>query len=228
MHDEAGRIVLDSPQTVEAVKFMQALYRGAITEEVFTWDPSSNNRMLLAGHGSLTLNAISITRTGETQKIPIADQIYLAPAARGPVRQIGLMHLMHAYVIWKFARNPDGAKQFLVDYTRSFRDAFLASRFYNIPCFPATVPDLKDLVARDDSANPPDKYALLAEVENWTTTIGYPGYANAVIDETFSEWIISDMFAAVARDRATPEEAVRSATARVNAIHAKWKAAGKV
>ncbi len=228
VHDEAGRIVLDSPQTIEAVKFMQALYRGAITEEVFSWDPSSNNRMLLAGHGSLTLNAISITRTGETQKIPIADQIHLAPAARGPVRQIGLMHLMHAYVIWKFARNVDGAKQFLVDYTRSFRDAFLASRFYNIPCFPATVPDLKELVAMDASANPPDKYALLAEVENWTTTVGYPGYANAVIDETFSEWIISDMFAAVARDRATAAEAVRTATARVNAIHAKWKAAGKV
>ncbi len=228
VHDENNRIVLDSPQTIEAVKFMSAMYREAMTEEVFSWDPSSNNRAMLAGHGSLTFNAISITRTGESQKIPIADQIHLAPAARGPVRQIGLMHLMHIYVIWKFARNIDGAKQFLVDYVRDFRDAFLASRFYNFPCFPDTVPDVKSLVANDDEATPKDKYSVLSQVEDWTTTIGYPGFANAVIDETFSEWIISDMFAAVARNRATAEDAVRMADARVKAIYAKWQAAGKV
>ncbi len=228
VHDEESRIVLDSPATIDAVKFMRSLYQEAMTEEVLTWDPSSNNRMLLAGHGSLTLNAISITRTGESQKIPIAEQIHLAPAARGPVGQIGVMHLMHAYVIWKFARNIDGAKQFLVDYVKSFRDAFLASRFYNFPCFPDTVPDLKSLVAQDDAASPADKYSVLSQVEDWTTTIGYPGFANAVIDETFSEWVISDMFASVARDRASPEEAVKIAVAKVNRIHQKWKAAGKV
>ncbi len=228
VHDEDGKIVLDSPATVEAVKFMKALYKDAMTEEVLSWDPSSNNRMMLAGHGSLTLNAISITRTGESQKIPIADHIHLAPAARGPAGQIGVMHLMHAYVIWKFARNIDGAKQFLVDYVRNFRSAFLASGFYNFPCFPDTVPDLKSLVAVDNAATPADKYSVLSQVEDWTATIGYPGYANAVIDETFSEWIISDMFAAAARDRSSPEEAVKAATAKVNKIHAKWKASGKV
>ena len=228
VHDGDGRIVLDSPETVEAVKFMKSLYQEAMTEEVLSWDPSSNNRMMLAGHGSLTLNAISITRTGESQKIPIADQIHLASAARGPAGQIGVMHLMHAYVIWKFARNIDGAKQFLVDYVKNFRDAFLASGFYNLPCFPDTVPDLKSLVAVDKNATPEAKYSVLSQAEDWTTTIGYPGFANAVIDETFGEWIISDMFAAAARNRSSPEQAVKIATAKVNDIYAKWKAAGKV
>ena len=228
VHDEDTRIVLDSPETVEAVKFMKSLYQESMTEEVLSWDPSSNNRMLLAGHGSLTLNAISITRTGESQKIPIADQIHLAPAAKGPVRQIGIYHLMHAYVIWKFARNVDGAKQFLVDYVKNFREAFLASGFYNFPCFPDTVPDLKQLVQEDKQASPSNKYGILSEVEQWTASLGYPGTANAVIDETFSEWIISDMFASAARNRSTPEEAVKLAARRVRDIHAKWTAAGKV
>ncbi|MDH3219401.1 MAG: carbohydrate ABC transporter substrate-binding protein [Gammaproteobacteria bacterium] len=228
VHDEDGRIVLNSPETVEAVKFMKSLYRDAMTEEVFSWDPSSNNRMMLAGHGSLTFNAISITRTGESQKIPIADNILLAPAARGPVRRIGSMHLMHAYVIWKFARNIDGAQHFLVDYVRNFRDAFLASRFYNLPCFPATVPDIDALVAVDEAATPGNKYSVLSQADEWTTTIGYPGYANAVIDETFGDWVISDMFSAVARDRSTPEESVKIATKKADAIYSKWKAAGKV
>lgn len=228
VQDENGLPVLNSPQTIEAVKYMRALYNEAMTEEVFSWDPSSNNRMLLAGHGSLTLNAISITRTGESQKIPLADQIMLAPPAGGPVQQIGLYHLMHAYVIWKFAMNKDGAKQFLVDYVKNFRDAFLASGFYNFPCFPDTVPDLNSLIARDSNAKPDNKYSILSDVVKSTTSMGYPGYANAFVDETFSQWIISDMFSSAVRGRMSPEDAVRVAAGKVASIHSKWKAAGKV
>ena len=54
-----------------------------MTDEVFTWDASSNNRMMLAGQGSLALNAISITRTGENEKIAVADNIWLAKSAKG-------------------------------------------------------------------------------------------------------------------------------------------------
>lgn len=223
-----GQPSLDSPQTLEAIRFMKALYNEAMTEEVFTWDPSSNNRMLLAGHGSLVLNAISITRTGESQKIPLANRILLAPPAKGPTRRLGLMHLMHIYVIWKFARNIEGAKRFLVDYMSEFREAFLASKFYNFPCFPNTVPDIENLLANDPAATPPDKYRVLLDAADWTTTVGYPGYANAAIDEIFSKRVISTMFAQVARGRMTPEDAVRGATNRVSDIFAVWREKGKV
>lgn len=223
VQDEEGRIILNSPQTIEAVKFVKALYENAMTEEVLTWDPSSNNRMMLSGQGSLALNAISITRTGETQKIPVAERIWLTEAAEGPVRRIGLIHLMHVYVIWKFARNIEGAKQFLVDYLGYFRDAFLASKFYNLPCFPDTVPDLKSLVSLDSAATPNNKYAMLADVPKWTSAVGYPGYANAVIDETFSKWVVSSMFAEVARGRMTPEDAVKTAHTKTIDIYNKWQ-----
>jgi multiple sugar transport system substrate-binding protein len=223
-----GRIVLDSHQTIEAVKFVKALYQNAMTEEVLSWDPSSNNRMMLSGQGSLALNAISITRTGETQKIPVSERIWLTRAAAGPAQRIGLIHLMHVYVIWKFAKNIDGAKQFLVDYVSSFRDAFLASRFYNLPCFPETVPDLKTLVQHDAIASPNDKYSMLADVPDWTTAVGYPGYANAVIDETFSSWVISSMFADAARGRVSPEAAVKAAHAKTLDIYGKWQQRGKI
>jgi len=78
-----------------------------MTDEVFTWDAAANNRMMLAGQGSLALNAISITRTGENEKIAVADNIWLAKAAKGPVRRMGLEHVMDVYVIWKFAENID-------------------------------------------------------------------------------------------------------------------------
>jgi multiple sugar transport system substrate-binding protein len=223
-----GHPGLKSPQTLEALKFVKALYQESMTDEVFTWDASSNNRLLLAGRGSLTLNAISITRTGENQKIPLADRIWLAKAVKGPVRRIGLMHLMDVYVIWKFADNIEGAKQFLVDYVGNFRQAFLASQFYNFPCFPRTVPDLQALITDDPQASPRDKYKVFTDVSEWTTNVGYPGYANAAEDEIFHSWVISNMFARAAAGKATPEEAMNQADKEVRHIFQKWAEQGKV
>lgn len=227
VQDESGRPILKSPQTLEALKFVKALYQETMTDEVFTWDASSNNRQMLSGRGSLTLNAISITRTGENQKIPIADKIWLAKPAEGPVRRIGLKHLMNVYMIWKFADKIEGAKQFLVDYVGNFRQAFLASQFYNFPCFPQTVPDLKSLIAGDAQATPTNKYAIFGDVADWVVNVGYPGYANAAIDELFGSWAVSNMFAYVASGKMSAAEALSQTDREVKRIFGKWQALGK-
>ena len=228
VQDADGNPVLKSKNTVEAVKFVKALYEETMTPEVFTWNAASNNRFMLAGKGSLALNAISITRTGENKKIPVSDNIWLAKAPAGPVRRIGLEHVMDVYVIWKFAKNIDGAKQFLVDYIGNFKRGFMASEYYNFPCFPDTVPDFKKLLANDPKATPPDKYKVLEDVLDWATNVGYPGYANAAIDEIFSTWIISTMFAKAAQGALSPEAAVNEAAKAVDRIFKKWRAKGKV
>jgi multiple sugar transport system substrate-binding protein len=226
--DAEGRVALKSPETLEALKFVRALYKESMTDEVFSWDASSNNRLMLAGRGSVTLNAISITRTGENQKIPVADRIALAKAAKGPVRQVGLQHLLDVYVIWKFADNIEGAKKFLIDYVGNSRQVFLASQFYNFPCFPQTVPDLQALIAADPKAVPAGKYKVLNDVTSWTVNLGYPGYANAAIDEIYNNWIISTMFAKCASDRLRPDEALAEADKMARTIFQKWQAQGKV
>ncbi|ETW98950.1 MAG: hypothetical protein ETSY2_41860, partial [Candidatus Entotheonella gemina] len=38
VQDEAGRPILNSPQTLEALRFVKALYQEAMTDEVFTWE----------------------------------------------------------------------------------------------------------------------------------------------------------------------------------------------
>jgi multiple sugar transport system substrate-binding protein len=135
---------------------------------------------------------------------------------------------MDVYVIWKFAENIEGAKQFLVDYIGNFRQGFLASEFYNFPCFPQTVPDLQKLIAHDPKATPPDKYKVLSDVLDWATNVGYPGYANAAIDEIFSTWTVSTMFAQVAAGKMSPEDALTQADTEVRRIFQKWRERGKV
>ncbi|HEY7240358.1 MAG TPA: extracellular solute-binding protein, partial [Burkholderiales bacterium] len=221
--DESGNLAINSPQTLDALKFVKALYQECMTPEVFAWDPSSNNRQMLAGRSSLILNAISVTRAGENDKLPIHEKIALAKAAKGPAKRIGLEHVMDAYVIWKFSDNIDGAQKFLIDYIDGFKQAFLASEFYNFPCFANTIPDIKQIIAHDSKAKPADKYAVLGDVLDWATNVGYPGYCNAAIDETFNTWVINTMFAECATGAETPESALKRADTKMKAIWAKWK-----
>ena len=223
VQNEAGEVVINSKQTVDALKFMRSLYQETETAEVFTWDPSSNNRGMLAGKLSFTLNAISVTRTAEKDNPEMSKQIQLTKALAGPVRRIASEHVMDCYVIWKFAENGDGAKQFLTDYIDSFADAFKASEFYNFPCFPKTVPNLQELIANDPKAVPADKYKVLGGVLDWATNVGYPGYATAGIDEVFNTFVVPTMFAKVARDEMTAEAAAAAAEAEVKRIFDKWK-----
>jgi multiple sugar transport system substrate-binding protein len=228
VQDADGRASLKSRQTLEALKYARALYTETMTDEIFSWDASSNNRLMLAGKGSLTLNAISITRTGESEKIPVASKIMLGRPARGPAAQLGVMHLMNAYVIWNFARNIGGAKKFLVDLAGHSRDAFMASGFYNFPTFPQLVPDLQQLVANDPKATPSDKYAIFADASKWTVPVGYPGYANAAVDEIWKEWIVPRMFADAASGRLTPEASMDLYSGQVAEIYKKWQGLRKV
>src|SRR5581483_10721594 len=193
--DEHGNLALNSKATLDVIKFVKALFQETMTDEVFTWDASSNNRAMIAGKISLALNAISITRTAEKENPEISRKIQLTKALMGAKRAIGLEHVMQCYVIWKFAENIDGAKKFLVDYVTNFRDAFVAGEFYDFPCFQKTVPDITKLISNDPKAHPPEKYKVLDDVLNWATNIGYPGYANAAIDEIYSTWILNTMFA---------------------------------
>jgi multiple sugar transport system substrate-binding protein len=221
--DEQGNVTINSKATIEALKYMKALYQESETPEVFTWDPSSNNRAMLAGKTSYVANAISITRQAEREHNPISSHIMISKALKGPVRRLAAEHVMDCYVVWNFADNKDGAQQFLIDYIDSFKDAFNNSKWYNFPCFPATVPDIKKIVQNDPAADPANKYAVLADVLDWATNVGYPGYATAGIDEAFRTWVIPTMFAKVARGDETPENAAKAAEQEYKRIFERWK-----
>lgn len=225
-----GQPALKSRATLEAIKFVKALYQEAMLDAVFTWDASSNNRLMLAGRGSLVMNAISITRTGEQEPQQVTDDIWLARAAQGPAGRLSLPHATHVSVIWKFAENIAGAQQFLVDYVRHFRQAFIASKYFNFPCFPTTVPDLPRLLAHADApqVRPPEKYHVLSDNLAWTTNVGHPGYCNAAIHDIMDTWVLPRMFAQAASGLCTPEAALDQADQAVKRRFSAWKARGKV
>jgi len=126
-------------------------------------------------------------------------------------------------VIWKFAANIEGAKKFLVDYIGNFRRAFDASEYYNFPCWPKQVPDLKEALAKDVKGKPAGKYNVIGDAIEWAANVGDPGYANAAIGEIFATWVINTMFAKASTGAMSPEDAVKEADEKCKAIVKKWK-----
>lgn len=224
--DRNGQVSLKSRQMADVLRFARDLYQSAMDHNVISWDAASNNRAMLSGECSLTYNAISITRLAETYNLPIVNKLALRPMARGPEGRKGLANVTNAYVIWQYSKNIDLAQQFLLDYMLQFREGFLASKFYNLPCFPDAVPDLSKLVRHDAQTKPHDKYEILDTALDWTVNQGYPGYANAVIDESTSRMVLPKMFQAVVLGDLTIPEAMATAENELREIHNAWRAKG--
>jgi multiple sugar transport system substrate-binding protein len=223
--DEAGRVTINSPATVEAIKLMTAMFKEAMTPEVFLWDASSNNRLFVWGRGSIIQNAISAIRSTETLNPSIARQAALAPAPAGPVARLGSAHVLHCYVVWRFAENPEAAKGFLVDLVAASRAALLASAFYNCPTFAQAVSDLPGALAADRRYG--QRYRLLAVAPRWSAWPGFPGSFTAAIGEGLDAFVISRMFARAASGAQRADESARQAQLEMGRIFAKWARPGR-
>jgi len=250
IQDAGEQVVLDNPKTVEAVKYMAALYQQALTPEVFSWNPASNNQLLLAGKASYILNSISAYRSAQQDVPEIAKDVYFAPALAGPNGTAWASeHVIYVSVIPRFAAQPELAKQFLVDLCANYDQAIWASKLYNTPAFfSAGIPAgdrgypplagakiLRDAFTgwfgKDPFALPGEaagKLLPLLEAEQWSTNVGHPGPASPAIGEIFGTFVIPNMYAKVAQGRQSAEEAVKEAAARCRQVFAKWREQGLV
>lgn len=250
IQDAGENVVLDSRHTIEAVKYMTDLYKKALTPAVFSWNPASNNQLLIAGKASYILNSISAYRSAQQDVPDIAKDIFFTPALKGP-QGTGWAseHVIYVSVIPTFAKSPDLAKQFLLDLCANYDEAIWASKLYNTPAFfsskiPAgkrTYPPVAGATAlsglfktwfnKDAFALPGEatnKLVPLETAQKWSTNIGHPGPSSPAIGEIFSTFVIPNMFATVAQGQQSAEESVKEAADQCRRIFAKWRSQGLV
>jgi multiple sugar transport system substrate-binding protein len=222
------RVTLNSKGTRDALKFGRELFQKGMSNEIFAWTAASNNQAFLAGRLSLALNAISIPRSAELANPDLAGKTALYPIPKGPNGRLGLEHVMHTYMIWRFADNKKAAVKFLADLEWKYTGAFENSRFYNFPSFPRSVLYIPKRLARDPNT-PKGKYKILETISNnYTKNVGYPGFSNAAIGEIFDSFLIPQMFAEVAQGKRSPDDAAREYHRRMGQIFAKWRKRKKI
>ena len=96
-------VTLDSKETREALRFGKALLEEAMTEEVYSWDDTSNNKMLAAGRAGWIHNPISAYLTIQKENPELADRIGIAPTPMGPADRRTAAS-PNTFGIWRFSR----------------------------------------------------------------------------------------------------------------------------
>jgi multiple sugar transport system substrate-binding protein len=229
VQDESERVVINSPETIAAVEYMARLFRQAMTDEVFGWDAASNNQGLIAGRMSYILNSISAYRTAQTANPEVASDVFFTPALVGPAAGLVASHVVYNWILPKYARNADAAKEFLLHYTANFAQATSSSQLYDFPAFTNLSPALGDWLRADPfGSQPSDKLAVLSEATKWSTNIGHPGTSSAAIGEVFATFVIPNMLAKAARGERSPKEAVAEAESRIRPIFDRWRREGLI
>ena len=209
---------------VQALKYIEALYRDSGSTDQLTWGPAGNVGAMLARKSSSTTNAISLLRAGEKKDPQVASKILIQPPLIGTngMGVTALPHVTNCSVVWNFAQNQDGAKQFLADLVDSSRTAYEKSLGFNFPIYPRTVPDLIVRLSKDPRANPPFKYMGLKDALHWTPNLGVPGFATPAYMEIFNSSLVPRMVQSVLKGESSPEDGAAAAASEIQRISEKW------
>jgi maltose-binding protein MalE len=231
VQDENENVTLMSDDTIAAVEYSKELFDAAMTEEVFAWNPASNNEGLVAGQLSYILNSISAWRTAQESIPDIAKDIYFVPALEGPQAAIAAQHVMYNWISPTFSTNFDAAQEFLLHYTANLARVTYESKLYDLPGYPDQVPQLDGWLDEDPFAiegDDPTKLAPLKTALDWATNLGHPGPANPAIGEINGTFVLPNMLARVARGRQEPEQSVEQAHQECEQIFTKWRNEGLI
>ena len=235
--DADSNVTINSDAVVQAVDYMARLFKQSETAEVFSWNAASNNQGMVAGSLSFILNSISAYRTAQGTKPDVANDIYFTKPLAGPnsgVKALASEHVIQTYIIPKFSKNQDIAKEFLLYLVDHMNDVAYQSKLYELPVNPSTKAQDSLFAAGGwlDSdpfkSNPAEKLQLLKDATTWSVNVGYPGPASPAIGEIFDKNILPSMMAAAARGQRKPKEAVADAEQQIKAIFQSWRSKGLV
>jgi multiple sugar transport system substrate-binding protein len=224
--DRVGNIALNNARTTEALDYIKYLYRDSGTPEQLAWGQGGNVKAMLARKTSCTINSISLLRIAEKQDREVAKKIMLQPPLSGSGSEVGMPQAMNCSVIWRFATNQEGAKQFLADLIDSSQAGYEQSKGCNFAFYQKTIPDLVVRLSQDQNADPAWKYVALKDALHWTRNPGVPGFATPAFMELFNTFVIPRMFISVAKGERNSIDAINAATAEVQKIVDKWKQIG--
>ena len=189
-------VVLNSPATVESVKFMVAFWKDAHDEGGLAWDDSNNNRAFLSGTICATNNGASIyieaLRKPDNYKteagVQLKDDILHAALPKGPGGQFSY-HVPFSNLLMGYSKNQDAAKKFLgwIHSKDVYDKWFVSQKGFSVG--PTTDWEKHKLWGDDPIMLP---YKQAARTGRFA---GYEGPSTRKAAEVVTKYIIVDMYA---------------------------------
>ena len=220
--DQSGKkVILNSKNALEAVKFMQAFWTDACDEGGLAWDDTNNNRAFHAGELSATLNGASIYIVAKRQQDKLKDDkgepLYLdiehaAPLPAGPTGQAAL-YLPFQHSIMKYSPNQKLAKDFLrwLHTKENYEKWFVVNEGYSVGS--TTVWEDHPMWTKVDKP-----LQVFRRAVRQARMLGANGPATAKATESYSKYIIVDMFAKAVQGTKA-EDAVKWAEGELKKVY---------
>ena len=220
--DSSGKnVTINSKATLEAVRYMTALWKEGCDEGGLAWDDTNNNRAFHAGEICATLNGASIYIVAKRQKDKIKDERgepmfldidhALYPLA-GAVGQYPL-YFSNGHGLMKYSKNQKLAKDFLrwLHRPENFDKWFQVCDGYSVAS--TTIWEKSTMWDRVDKP-----LRVFRTAARNTRMFGYAGPATGKATEAYSKYIVVDMFAKAAQGM-KPEDAVKWAETELKKIY---------
>jgi multiple sugar transport system substrate-binding protein len=221
--DAKGKVVLNSKETIESVKFMQAFWKDAHDEGGLAWDDSNNNRSFLSGDISASLNGASIYvaalngadkfKTDKGQ--PLHTDILHAPLPAGPKGQHGY-HTAHNHMVMRYSKNQKGAIEFLrwAHRPENLEKWMVVQKGYAVGT--ARNWEKHKMWADSGPVMAPFKVAAAGQ----SRLMGHGGEPDKRAAEAWNKFIITVMYAQACGGKMSPEDSVKWAAGELGKIYA--------
>ena len=217
--DPSGEnILIDSKELREALRFAKALFDEGMTPEVFSWDDASDNRFLASGVASWIHDAISAYRTTEDTNPDVFKNTVIALEPQGLNGKRVSVAAPNVWMVWKFSKNQQLAKEFLADLIDADLEGMVQSRGYNMPYLNDRYKKPMPIIGSDP------KMQILQDFPKIVAFYGYPGPSTTAIQEVVNTFVFPDIFTRVARGE-NIEAAVKWGVGEYRRIYAKHKRA---
>jgi len=211
MFDPAGNVAFARKEIQEVLRFGERLFKETMTDEVLSWDDTSNNRFIASGKGALVCNPISAYRTAAKDNPDVFQNLEIQKPPLGPsgVRIAGARTM--SYGVFNFSKVQDLGKEFLYVLNRESLKGMEASTGYNHPFLKALLKKPMPVIGHEP------KLMLEQDFTDWVKFIGYPGPMTKTATGMYAKFIIPTMFAEVCNGKA-PRTAMEEAETKLRAV----------
>jgi multiple sugar transport system substrate-binding protein len=216
--DDKDKVVINSPETVKALEYAQALY-AAFVPGTASWNDSFNNKAFLSGEISVTNNGVSIYGAAKAgaDKDPkmkeIAADMNHALWPIGPAGKPTEFHIAYPMMVMRYSKFPQAAKAFMA-FTLEAENfdkwlvgavAYLTHPLNAYDKNPVWTSDPKLSVARDCAKR--------------TLTAGGLGSVGEKAAAALADFVVLDMFASVCTGRTSIKDAIAVAERQAKRIY---------
>ncbi len=209
MVEEDGKVAINRPATIEALKYGRELYQTFIPG-VLSWQDPSNNKAFIAGDISITQNGVSIyfVLKNDPKTAAMAEDTDHAPMPTGRAASRPETASVINSMVFRHTKFPNAAKEYIrfMLEAEQYDPWLIATAGYWAHPLKAY---RESAVWQSDPKILP--YRDACGMEFWS---GYKGPINAASGAVLADYVNVQMFAAVASGQATPEDAAAEAERR--------------